>query len=748
MFGKITRDANDKIISGGDYGVIQTNVSLLNYDARETQNRLLKLERAIFGLDAPTLPGGLDITNRYLYDSVKYKFNNYSLSLTDIGILRIIKELFNKNILIDTLYDPSEPTNSVISNFEDMYLELYGDYSTDTEFNSLIKTDGTAVSINGKFHEVYIWYKKNILYDYEDSIIHIFDENNYLDEVNVNKTLVKPALSSARNIYLYKTHLGYQFESNDKKPFLWPVTNDTSWKGPIPSLRYWSSIIMGLSDEVSSATNDLKNIEYGGMTDQVREINYSFASQSVEGILYDLILKLSYIREKSNQIDESLFSEFTYLSKRYLYSDNTLKLELPYFKDEDKKGIVKDENVIAGGNNLFINDQTAVPRINGEYTGFGFMNEKISTVWSTKILPIYLPENLSNSGNLEQPYFRFISSENITNNLDNLNKWGIYKNKLETASGILKEEYSGDVLPDNVIQYRYNSSGLAFDISGDIGEAEGINTKVHSNLEKSTDNGYTKSFNLITDLGEFVTDVDFNMESTTKSHFYVKQTIRNTGDDRGIIIEPLEILDYDPGSSDGKVEFKTTIDGFKLFGAHIPEEYDMLTKIRAEEHITNQLHLALQDDPYNYPKEINITKADAESILYADDTPTYLVYWKPLNVADNYIVLKRVDGTITDGITGQDVNILGWTLTKINTNAFIFEGSEAEFKIIPNIFNDGDLPYIIFEGEPVYLIPDSDLPLIDGLIIADIEINNNAAQTSDKTLLKANPDFSHLKRIR
>jgi hypothetical protein len=401
-------------------------------------------------------------------------------------------------------------------------------------------------------------YGREIRYFGKENILKIYiNENNFLYELNDETTYgVKPGNDSARNIYLYKSHFGYQFEDNES-PFLWPISVDTSWKGPTSHKRWWSSIIMGLNDTIPSEGNILRNSQFGGI--ELQNNYLSFASQSVEGILYDIILKLSFISEKSNQIDESLFSEFTYLSKRYIYSDNTLKLELPYFKDEGKKGIIKDESVVVGGNNLFINDQTAVPKINGEYTGFGFMNEKISTVWSTKISPIYLPENLSNSGNLEQPHFRFISSENITNNLDNLNKWGIYKNKL----GSIEDEYSDDVLPDNVIQYRYNSSGLAFDISGDIGEAEDINTKVHSNLEKSTDNGYTKSYNLITDFCEFVTDVDFvSYYTITKKHLYLRQYIRNTGDDRGIIIEPLEILDYDPGASDGKIEFKTTIDLF------------------------------------------------------------------------------------------------------------------------------------------------------------------------------------------
>jgi hypothetical protein len=163
MFSPITR-IGEVLESGDDYQVIQTNVSLLNKATQEAQDRLLKLERTIFGIDTQTLPKGINIENSlYNQSYIQNKFTPYSQSLTDIGIIRIIKELFNKNILIDTLYDLSN-TNSVMSNFYDVYLELYGDC---TDWNEWYSISGLYNDPDGKFHSVYIWARNKILWERE-----------------------------------------------------------------------------------------------------------------------------------------------------------------------------------------------------------------------------------------------------------------------------------------------------------------------------------------------------------------------------------------------------------------------------------------------------------------------------------------------------------------------------------------------------------------------------------------------------
>jgi hypothetical protein len=631
-------DHND-FVAGGDYQVIQSNVSLLNYAAKETQDRLLKIERAIFGIDAPTLPGNQEIDTY-----VRNKLYSYSESLNDMGIIRIIKELFNNNILEDTLYDNGEVAGT-ISYFNDVYLELFGNYENEDEFNNI---SGNQL---GKFHSVYFFFK------------------------NFNASV--------------------------------------------------------------------------------------------------------------NEIDNSFLSETTWLSKRVIYENNIFKLSLPYFKNEDKKGIVKEESIIPGGNNLFYHEEIGDGIINGEYTAFGFINEKLSTAWSNKISPIYLPNNLSNSGNLDKSHFKFISSSNdISDNLNNLNKWGIYKNQLD-----VNDEYFDDILPDNVIQYRFNSSGLAFNISGANGEAENINTKFVAELKNENEVGISGNLHryVITDLGNFIFDVEYTKSSFDKSKItfnngtlpsMTRNGLTGTGfihsdnyrytfsqgtlpsitiQDSVYTPETINLIsghiwmidDYSISSDGAGFKFKRSftrtnpnngnlsgiayrpyINGFKLYGAHIPERYDMLTKIRAENHIVDQIHLILQDGPFNYPKELKDIKVEAKYELYIDDM--CVVYWKPLSVANNYVVFVKYQEL--NPLNGQIVTYwrkIGFT----NTNAIVFKFLyvDTELKILLNIVDFGDES----------TISTNLMSFMNDFVICDININDDTSFTSDKTMLEANPDFAY-----
>jgi hypothetical protein len=224
-------DHND-FVAGGDYQVIQSNVSLLNYAAKETQDRLLKIERAIFGIDAPTLPGTQEIDNY-----VRNKLYSYSESLNDMGIIRIIKELFNNKILEDTLYDNGEVAGT-ISYFNDVYLELFGNYENEDEWNTI---SGSLYNTNGKLHQVYLTYKDILIWQIS-GIYNIFNEDNPINDMEINERIPR-GLETSRNIYLYKTQFGYQFE-DENSPFRWPITLD-NWNGPEPKTRWWESQVMG-----------------------------------------------------------------------------------------------------------------------------------------------------------------------------------------------------------------------------------------------------------------------------------------------------------------------------------------------------------------------------------------------------------------------------------------------------------------------------------------------------------------------
>jgi hypothetical protein len=181
------------------------------------------------------------------------------------------------------------------------------------------------------------------------------------------------------------------------------------------------------------------------------------------------------------------------------------------------------------------------------------------------------------------------------------------------------------------------------------------------------------------------------------------------------------ITDKDPnkGYISG-IAYRPYIKDFKLFGAHIPEKYDMLTKVRVSDHILNQVHLTLKDEPNNYPKEIkNMNKETANYTLFADNK--CLVYWNPINIANNFIIMQKEDDY--------------WSTVKYtSTTAFVFDFQKVKvsFKIVSNVFN-----------QP-FSISDSDLNLIDEFIIAEIEIPGDATPNDNRTLLEANPEFNYL----
>ena len=39
------------------------------------------------------------------------------------------------------------------------------------------------------------------------------------------------------------------------------------------------------------------------------------------------------------------------------------------------------------------------------------------------------------------------------------------------------------------------------------------------------------------------------------------------------------------------ITFRNSINGYRLQGAHMPTDYDMITRVRAKEHVSDQIHL-------------------------------------------------------------------------------------------------------------------------------------------------------------
>jgi hypothetical protein len=523
IFNPIRREAGldeNNLSSGGDYQVIQSNVSLLNYAAKETQDRLLKLERAMFGIDAPTLPGDHNIS-----ELVKSKLYSYSESLVEMGIIRVIKELFTEKIFNDSLVsvDPNQP-KGLFSYYNDIYTEIFGKYDSQDEWDYI--SSGLYDPVSGKVHQMWIILKNQINWEIKgiNTVFNEYEADNELDSV----LKLVPGSNSARNIYLYKSHFGYNFEGpGSVKVFKWPVTRDL-WNGAKPENRWWDSVIMGTSDFWNES-----NYSKGSERLDTAKPYISFSSQSVEGILYDIILKLSFLKEQCNDNDKSLKSDFTFIEKsNYFEEPGSLVSPIPLNIN------LQLPNNVAGNfysyfKNLFFIPQFYETTIGeypssafiqtGEYTSFGFKNEKIASAWHLNIIPRYEPRNFSNDKYNSIEIYKVLTNTNHKNSrpaASNVpgsieyfyNRYGITKGSdfFQYNNNYEEYELGKNNLPDFNLIYLYNSSGLAFDKTDPLDAtnmAEDINTKIEAVISDTDFNigAPGQHWYVITYLGKFIT---------------------------------------------------------------------------------------------------------------------------------------------------------------------------------------------------------------------------------------------------
>jgi hypothetical protein len=531
MFSPITR-IGGVVVSGGDKQYYQNNVALLNYAAKETQDRLLKIERALFGVDAPELPKGLEGTQQF--DWVQEKYESIISCLDDGGVVRVINELFYWNVFkneakelqVGITADLHKLKRAYSSSYYDIYLELFGEYETLNEFLAI---PGNAT---GKFHDIYLWYKQ-VVSAQVDYIFNVFYKIPYQDSTPIfipGKTTY-PAIFSSKNIYLHKSHWGYSFENlpspyfniitqryspnTNAEPFSWPTSSQKNWSGAVPFDRWWYSNKIGLYDRkyIGPSKEEIKKyyLDRNYPDDENLAIKVSnewrtnhldveenwdlvIASESVEGILYDIISLLSYLKENTDYEKQYFNAGFTTVNKirslKYMKThfpdyENTHKFRLaasmPYLdNDREKQGLLKDQTEwsITFNSEVNLQDILISSKYNGEYATFGFEKDKFGVGYSNYITPKYLPNNITN---LNKGYekWNFISGKyTLENSLDYL----VLNNLIKKER--LPNHVANLQLYDNFIHYRYESSGeYNLNHSGYIDKQnQDINLHTHNNL--------------------------------------------------------------------------------------------------------------------------------------------------------------------------------------------------------------------------------------------------------------------------
>lgn len=307
-----------KYLYGSSNGYLSyiTNIGLLNAAAKDTQNRLLKLERALFGADFETNPSGQLAKDEQLV--------NINETISNEGILRELLAIKNLGVISkesnhDRALDLVNGFSSVLKEFFATNYMEYNDYFSYSEgledFNII-----SAFTENSRNHLYTLWLdfinrdninyqlsRRNSIKTYAPQSIPYKLEKGDFKEV--------PSSMPANRIFLHKYLEKYNFENKEisneeirlnenygrfSGTFLqWPLYHDSDFEDVNFSRIFMRSGVCGLDDSYT--------IKREGEQDTIREP--SFNAQSLEGLILDVYSKLSYIRKSAYNEDGTLKSD-------------------------------------------------------------------------------------------------------------------------------------------------------------------------------------------------------------------------------------------------------------------------------------------------------------------------------------------------------------------------------------------------------------------------------------------------------
>jgi hypothetical protein len=313
LFNVIERPDTDftsgEVKAGGDILYLQSNLGLLNQAAKETQDRLLRLERSLFGLDYETMPNGL------ITDGNIHNFVPVPETLHDGGISRELNFLYNQG-LINTPNNPTIPEANALeelkSDYNTFLWEFYGDYITINDYISNAISSGYQYDMKNHFHDVYIWYLAS-----QGDKGKQYNINNHssvpTDMSVLQKNGKTVAIYDARKIYFNKYYSGYYTDSSDGNfprvttPFTWPLVGT----GVDIEKNFFDSAYMGLTDYKIIDQNG-QDVEY-----------WSVEDMSLEGVMWDTIAKLSWIKNTTDVINHNYHPDFVNVFPRKIMGPYT-----------------------------------------------------------------------------------------------------------------------------------------------------------------------------------------------------------------------------------------------------------------------------------------------------------------------------------------------------------------------------------------------------------------------------------------
>lgn len=389
-------DALRCVYKNNKYIQIVSNLGLLNKAACDTEDRLLSIERTIFGADYSTNLSGKQ--------EINYTGNDGPVSANNIGNLgfpRLLewldKHLFYKEALDlngEVGYSSGRVIkNNVLSLLDTFLIDNYGVYDRVEE---LKKPDGTiskysyqsaydaymeapdAVSYitesfaDGGFShshlaELWMYYRSLSVANYIPRFTKWIDHKEF-KSVTYNDFDYEVGLSSARSVIPHKVESGYSWDTDlysgmakqsqeilDKygirgHGFTWPIQDEEGFKNSGVNLaqNFFGNTLFGIADGKYESGNAYYTSK-----------EHSFSPQSVEGYLYDIIAKLSYLYTMFDD-NQTIVSSKTWL-KQYLC------LDASSFKDGNYLNFTSKDLYM-------FNDESSEDSI---YAGFSFNRDKV-----------------------------------------------------------------------------------------------------------------------------------------------------------------------------------------------------------------------------------------------------------------------------------------------------------------------------------------------------------------------------------
>ena len=449
---------------------IQSTIGLLTQGVSETQERLLKLERATFGADLETIPGGLSPDQI----SIRTKYKDIVKSLTNFGALRLTRFLVDSQIVLtkddtgtlDTEFwtfwqnvlnevmgwrakDPATPSEPFYGVFH-TWKFVPGDVPPFTESktqSSLLPSRGDPRSFEtGNVSDIWFWIKF-ILQDWDSAKGAI---SNYSSEQigapdYMGSSFPNTAILRSDHIF-FKRGVSANERAEDKAYWLTEDKVQTSYV-PIPAFPNKKNLSILHGSKCGRLVDFFLNSESIGKSDGVKadvdemipDVKETFPSQSLEGLISDYQIRLIAIRSLFDKTFGTLRSSITMFS--ITESSNTSGNATTYITAAPNVvNLFVGEPVLSYNANDYLNWKTNVGSFS---SAFGFDKFGKIQVPGALILKGLVPGDVT-QGNVDE----YVSSNRLSVDYDKINIIDGDRSALEKDTHIpLKGMVGNNVIP-------------------------------------------------------------------------------------------------------------------------------------------------------------------------------------------------------------------------------------------------------------------------------------------------------------